>query len=97
MEYPNSIPDLQHKTNLKKMVMERLEKDLMEAQKRAQEATSKYEQTMSHYLKAQADFSQISVKLNAAQAVKAEFDETFKSAIDLCTKKELKQNPYSAD
>jgi cytoskeletal protein RodZ len=97
MDYPNSIPDLQHKTNLKKLILERLENDLMEAQKRAQEATFKHEQTMSHYLKAQADFLQISAKLNEAQAAKAEFDETFKSAIDRCVKKELNQNTYSAD
>lgn len=99
MEYPNSIPNLEHKVNLKKMVMERLERDLMETKQKAQEATSKHDQTMSQYLHAQAEFMKSFVALNEAQTVKSEFDEAFKSAIDCCitSKKELKPNPDSAD
>lgn len=97
MEYPNSIPDLKHKQKLKKTLLEWLETQVVETKQKAQEANSKYEQTMSQYLRIQADFLQISAKLNEAQSLKAEFDETFKSALDLCIKKELKPNPYSVD
>jgi hypothetical protein len=99
MDYPNSIPDLEHKHNLRKMIMERLENDLMETKKSMQEATSKHDQTMSQYLHAQADFMKSFTKLNEARVVKSEFDETFKSAIDCCTtiKKDLKSNSDSAD
>ena len=80
--YPNSIPDLEHKYNLRKMIMEKLEIDLMESKKAAQEATNKYDKTMSQYLHAQADFMKSLTNLNEARAAKSEFDETFKSAID---------------
>lgn len=88
--YPTSIPDLEHKYNLRKMIMEKLEIDLMESKKAVQEATNKYDKTMSQYLHAQADFMKSLTNLNEAREAKSEFDETFKSAIDCCVS--LKNN-----
>jgi hypothetical protein len=74
------------------MIMERLEKELMDTKQKAQEAASKHEQTLQQYFHAQADFMKTFTKLNEARIAKNEFDEVFKSAVDCCitSKKELK-------